>query len=396
MKILMISQMYPSFYDLNFGYVMHQQVKMLQNKKYEVLVISPIPWIPLNLKYMPKKWKLYYQIPKNNVVERVNVYHPRYLSFPKSLFMNSGGIRMYRGIKKTIKKLWKSFQFDLIHTHMAFPDGYAGMLISKDYNKPLVVTFQATDLDITAKKHNCAPSLDKVFKYANSIISPSPRLNKQLLKEFNVKSNTIVYGIDPDSIFRNYSKIKIQYNKKYLILSVSRLVKSKGIEFNIYAIKELIKIYKQIIYLIIGDGPQRQYLNKIVVDLGLTKNVIFIGQLSREKVMEYMSICNLFSLPSYQETLGLVYLEAMAHGKPVIGVKGQGIDGIVKHKVNGMLIEPKNLSDLVKSIEYILNHTQEAIKMGEEAKKTVIKDYTWEQNIKKTIKVYQEVLRHRI
>ncbi len=141
-----------------------------------------------------------------------------------------------------------------------------------------------------------------------------------------------------------------------------------------------------------GDGPQRQYLKNLVLNLGLEKNVKFIGHLSNENVMEYMSICDLFTLPSYQETLGLVYLEAMAHGKPVIGVKGQGIDGIVEHKRNGMLVEPKDIDSLVEGMEYLINHPQEARNMGERAKKLVLENYTWEKNAEKTIKIYKEAL----
>jgi len=393
MKVLEISHMYPLFYDLNNGIAIHKQIKILKDKRCEISVISPIPWSPFPIKYMSNKWNLYSKIPKYKVMEDVEVYHPRYLTFPKSYLLASSGIRMYQGIKKLVEKLCHKFPFDIIHTHMALPDGYAGMLLSKDYNKPLIITFQATDLDITAKHdNNCLQSLKKVFMTADKIISPSPRLNKQLFDKFKIKSNTIGYGIDPKNIFIGDSNIKFKYKDNFILLSVSRLIKTKGIVLNIYALKELVKRYKRIVYLIVGDGPQRQYLKDLVLNLGLEKNVEFIGQLPNRNVMEYMSICDLFTLPSWQETLGLVYLEVMAHGKPVIGVRGQGIDGIVEHKRNGMLVEPKDIDSLVEGIEYLTNHPQEARKMGERAKELVLENYTWEQNAEKTLKVYQEVL----
>lgn len=393
MKVLEISHMYPLFYDLNNGIAIHKQIKKIKDKGCEILVISPIPWTPFPVKYISNKWKLYSEVPTHKIIEDIEIFYPRYLVFPKAYFLASSGIRMYHGIKKIIEKLWHIFPFDIIHAHMALPDGYAGMLLSKDYNKPLIITFQATDLDITAKhNNNCLQSLKKVFMTADKIISPSPRLNKQLFDQFKIKSNTIVYGIDPKNIFIGDSNIKFKYKDNFILLSVSRLIKTKGIVLNIYALKELVKCYKRIIYLIVGDGPQGQYLKDLVLNLGLEKNVKFIGQLPNKNVMEYMSICDLFILPSWQETLGLVYLEAMAHGKPVVGVKGQGIDGIVEHKRNGMLVEPQDINSLVEVIAYLIDHSQEAKKMGERAKKLVFENYTWEENTEKTIKIYKEAL----
>jgi len=394
MKVLEISHMYPLFYDLNNGIAIHKQIKKIKNKRYEILVISPIPWTPFPAKYMTNKWKLYSKIPKYKVIEDVEVYHPRYLTFPKSYFLSSSGIRMYYGIKKLVEKLWHIFPFDIIHSHMALPDGYVGMLLSKDYNKPLIITFQATDLDITAKhNNNCLQSLKKVFMTADKIISPSPRLNKQLFDQFKIKSNTIGYGIDPKNIFMGDNNIKFKYKDNFILLSVSRLIKTKGIDLNLYALKKLITRYNNLFYLVIGDGPARQELECLVNDLGLKGHIKFIGQQPHNRVMEYMSICEIFTMPSWQETFGLVYIEAMAHGKPVIGVKGQGIDGIVEHKKNGMLVEPKDVDSLVKGMEYLINHPQEAKKMGERAKELVFENYTWEQNAEKTLKIYQEALR---
>ena len=230
MKILEISNMYPVFYDLNNGIAIHKQIKTLKSKACEVLVISTIPWTPFPIKYMSNKWKLYSMVSNRKIIEDIKVFNPRYLVFPKAYFLASSGIRMYYGLKKLIKKLWYVFPFDLIHAHMAFPDGYAAMLLSRDYKKPLVVTLQSTDLDSTAKRNNsCLQSLQKVFTTADKIISPSPRLNKQLFNLFKIKSNTIGYGIDPENIFIGNSNIKFKYKDNYILLSVSRLIKTKGI-----------------------------------------------------------------------------------------------------------------------------------------------------------------------
>jgi len=393
MKVLEISHLYPVPYDPLFGIAMHKQIKTLKNKRCEVLVISPIPWTPFPIKYMSNKWRLYSKISTYKIIEDIEIFYPRYLVFPKAYFLASSGTRMYYGIKKLVKKLWPIFPFDIIHAHMALPDGYAAMLLSRDYNKPLVVTFQATDLDITANRNDkCLQSLQKVFFAADKVISPSPRLSRQFSERFKMPLDTVGYGINPEDVFYGNSNLSAKYKNYHLLLSVSRLISTKGIDLNLHALKKIIAKYDNLLYLIIGDGPARQELECLVNDLGLKGHVKFIGQQPYNRVMEYMSICEIFTMPSWQETFGLVYVEAMAHGKPTIGCKRQGVDGIVTDGKTGLLVKPKNVDSLVETLDFLLSHPSEAQDIGKRARDLVLKNYTWEKNAEKTIEIYNQAL----
>lgn len=393
MKVLEISHLYPVPYDTLLGIAMHKQIKTLKNKGCEVLVITPIPWTPLPVKYISNKWKLYSEVSTHNIIEDIEIFYPRYLVFPKAYFLASSGIRLYYGIKKLVEKLWRIFPFDIIHAHMALPDGYAAMLLSRDYSKPLVVTFQATDLDITANRNDkCLQSLQEVFFAADRVISPSPRLSRQFSERFKIAPETVGYGINPEDVFYGDSNLSAKYKNYRLLLSVSRLIPTKGIDLNLHALKKITAKYDNLLYLIIGDGPAHQGLECLVNNLGLKGHVKFIGQQSHKRVMEYMSICEIFTMPSWQETFGLVYVEAMAHGKPIIGCQGQGLDGIVTHGKTGLLAKPKDVDSLVKAMDYLLNNPNEARAMGKRAHKLVLENYTWEKNAEKTIETYNQAL----
>lgn len=108
--------------------------------------------------------------------------------------------------------------------------------------------------------------------------------------------------------------------------------------------------------------------------------------------MRLMRSCDIFILPSWNEAFGVVYLEAMANGKPVIACQGEGIDGIIKDKETGILVKPKDVDSLVKAMDYLLGNPDEARAIGTRARKLVLENYSWEKNAEKTIKVYQEVL----
>lgn len=395
MRVLHITHLYPRPYDRLLGIAMHKQILALEAQGCTQKVLSPTPWVSFPIKHLSRKWKAYSEVPIHDIIEGVEVYFPRYLLFPKALLFASSGIRMYWGIRGLVREIKREFSFDLVHAHMALPDGYAGMLISMEHRKPLVVTFQATDLDITANRNRVSLLLlQKVFSYAKRVIS-SPRLAKTLSSRFGIEPVVIGYGIDAGEVFTRPTDLVSPYEGRRILLSVSRLIPTKGIDLNIRAVKELAGKYENLLYLVVGDGPEKAALEQLTRDLNLTDHVTFVGQVSHERAMRCMAVCEVFGLPSWQETFGLVYIEAMAHAKPVIAVQGQGVDGIVEHGKTGMLVRPRDVNSLVEALDFLLSHPEEARAMGERARRLVLENYTWEKNAKKTIEVYREVLNER-
>ena len=403
MKILHISHLYPVFYDKFYGKAIHSQIKEIAKRGVDAKVISPIPWTPFPIQYLSSKWKKYSEIPRKTFWEGIEVYHPRYLDFPKALFFSSSGKRMYRGIQKLVDEIYKgdlvsrfarnkSFKFDLIHAHMALPDGYAAVLLKEKYKKPLILSLRSSDLNISIfRNKKIFNIIQRVANQANTVLVPSPYLQKRARKYLNIDPIVVPNGIDLNDIFQGKSRILEKYRGKRIILSASRLIKIKGIDFNLRAIARLKEKYPNLLYLIIGDGPEKRSLENLVKDLKIEKEVEFLGPQSHKKTMEYMSICDIFSTPSWQETFGLVYLEAMANGKPVIGCQDQGVDGIVKEKETGLLVKQKDVDSLVIAIDFLLSNPEKAKEIGERAKKLVLENYTWEKAIKKLVGIYKNL-----
>jgi len=396
MKILIISHMYPSTFNEVNGIFVHQQVAELRRQGCEVKVISPVPRTPFPINYISKKWKKYSEIPQKMVWEGIEVYYPRFLSFPKALFFAPSGSRMYKGTKDTVAGIYKDFKFDIIHSHVALPDGYCGMLVAKEYKKPLIITIHGQDFQHTIfRNKKCKDSIEKTINSSKKTVVVSSKLKKtgeNLLKINKEKIAVVPNGINPEDIFIGKSILLKKYKERKIILSVSHLKKSKGIELNLKAINELKSKYKNLFYIIIGSGEKRKELEIFSKELDIQENVEFIGETPHKKVMEHMSICDIFSLPSYREGFGLVYLEAMANGKPAIACQGEGIDGIIKDRETGILVKPKDVDSLVKAMDYLLGNPDEARAIGKRARKLVLKNYSWEKSAEKIMKVYQEVL----
>jgi glycosyltransferase involved in cell wall biosynthesis len=302
---------------------------------------------------------------------------------------------MHNGIRRTVEQLYPNSMADVFHAHMALPDGQASVLLGRKYRKPVVVTFQATDLDITARRNGrCLKALRRVFEDADAVISPSVRLTRDFVRHFEREPVTIGYGIDPRELHLGMSTLRARCGDRRVLLSVSRLMNSKGVDLNLLALRRLMSKggYDDLLYLVVGDGPERGRLAQLTTALGLEKHVTFVGAVPHHVAMEYMSVCDVFALPSWQETFGLVYIEAMAHGKPVIGCRGQGVDGIVTEGATGRLAEPRDVDSLVDALRYVLDHPHEARAMGEAARELVLAKYTWEESARQLMAVYRGVM----
>lgn len=396
MKILVISHMYPSTFNEIGGIFVHEQVKALVSKGVEVQLVSPVPWTPFPINYLSSKWKKYNNIPERTVYEGISIWYPRYLIFPRAWFFASSGQRMYGGIKDVVLKIYKEFQFDLIHAHVALPDGFAAMKIKHIYQKPLIVTIHGQDLYVTFYRNkSCKIALFNVFKKSDRIILVSKKLKE--ISDNNVgfanKSTVISNGVAVNNILKEKNIILGKSTLDYrIILSVSYLITRKAIDFNLKAIAQLINKYPNLKYLIIGDGPEMRHLKELSNNLKINEHVEFLGQLSHKNVLAYMAKADIFSLPSWDEAFGVVYIEAMAHGKPVIGCQGEGIEDFVMQGKTGLLVKPKDVDSLTEALDFLLSNQEEAKAMGARAQKVILEKYTWEKNAKKTIKVYNQAL----
>ena len=389
MKILIISHMYPSKTNDNYGIFVHEQVKELIKQGNEVKVISPVPFIPKVFGYLCSRWKMYTEIPKRDKINGVDVYYPRYLDFPKNLFLSFSGWFMSLGIRRTFKRLNKKYNFDLIHSHVLIPDSYAAMLVNKKYNLPHIVTVHGQDFEYTISFSKlCRIRMFEVMKKVDAIITVSSKL-KNIIKDNKICDKIYIVN---NGVSLNQFKYKEKDFESNSIISVSNLIETKGIDLNIKVVSKLKKKYNDIRYFIVGDGPERKKLMALVEKLELKDNVCFLGKLSHKDVSNILEKPYIFSLPSWDEGFGVSYIEAMASGNPVIGVLGEGINDVIVNGKNGFLVRPKNENDLFNAIDKLLSCKKLAKSVGIEGRKTVLREYTWRKKVEEIYDIYEEIV----
>jgi len=407
MKILVISHMYPSAQNPVYGIFVHKQVKALMEQGNEIKVISPVPYAPWPLNVLKKKWRAYTAVPLRDRIEGVEAFYPRYPEFPRSFLLEHSGYFMFLGMKTLVKHIRREYKFDLIHAHVALPDGSAALFFKEKYKVPTVVTVHGQDFQSTInKRKSCRQKVFQVMQNTDRIITVSSKL-RNLVKDqaFAGKIAIINNGIDledcqvaggSEAEAKAKAKAEAKANNapagKIKIVSVSNLKKTKGINLNLRALVRLLKDYPLITYIIVGEGEERRNLESLADQLKLRDHVVFRGKLSHPEAMREIASADIFCLPSWEEGFGAVYIEAMAQGVPTIGVKGEGIEDVIIHGRNGLLVRPQNVDDIAEALALLLSNPSLAATLAEEGRNTVIEGFTWEHNASRTTDVYKELL----
>ena len=170
------------------------------------------------------------------------------------------------------------------------------------------------------------------------------------------------------------------------IVSVSRLIAVKGVDHNLRALAELAIRRPDLSwrYQVVGDGVERPGLEQLTRDLGLQDRVRFMGMLNHEQAMQAIADADIFSLPSWAEAFGLVYLEAMARMRPVIGCVGQGAAEVFRDGEEGLLVPPHDINALAVALEKLIASPATCQLLGRTGRKQA-EAFTWDANVRRLL-----------
>ena len=261
---------------------------------------------------------------------------------------------------KGIEKLWdrhlKNQSIDIIHAHCCVWAGYAAMKLSEKVKIPYVITEHATLFQLHKDEISSANNevIKAVFQKANKVICVSRAFGK-LLEEYTDNIEVIGNVIDCER-FRIIEQEKKRSEIGLLTVCYmeeeAQLYK-KGMDILIRAWEKITSKYPHARLIIGGGGKALEKVVEWTREYQVADSVEFLGALDREQVVEQMQQCDCFVLPSRYETFGVVYIEAMACGKPVIAVANGGPDDFV-HDFNGLLIQPEQEEELVQALEKMI------------------------------------------
>ena len=175
------------------------------------------------------------------------------------------------------------------------------------------------------------------------------------------------------------------------ILTIGRLIPRKGFQFLIQAIPQMVSRARNPFQIdIVGDGPYRAQLQKMVKDLKIEKYVHFSGSVDYADLPDKYRQADIFALCSSAEGMPLVVLEAMGAGLPIVASKVQGIEDLVAVGQNGALVEPGNIEQITDQLTNLINHPDQRRRMGETSVSRVQR-YDWKNIAEAYLQIYQRI-----
>ncbi len=285
---------------------------------------------------------------------------------------------------------------DIIHFHHPNPTAECSYLLSR-LKKKLIVTYHSDIIRQDKLGKLYSPFRKRFLSSCHRIIATSPNYiqTSKILNGFKDKCIVIPLGVNIQRFNTNgnqqkVKRIKDSYRKQPIILFVGRFRYYKGLHILISAMKNIpAKL------LLIGAGPEQARLSALVRENNLEEKVLFLGELSDNELNDYYKACDVFVLPSHlrSEAFGLVQLEAMCCGKPVVSTElGTGTSYVNINNKTGIIVPPNDAFALSNAINSLLVDPRKRDDFGACGIKRVRRFFTDEQMIRQTLNVYRDLV----
>jgi rhamnosyl/mannosyltransferase len=293
--------------------------------------------------------------------------------------------------------------YTILHSHFPHPMGELSYLASK---KPashrLVVTYHSDIVRQERLLKLYAPFMKRVLERADAIVCTSPNYleSSAVLAEYHGKCRVIPYGIDlsqfvpTPELEARANAIRERYSGR-LLLGVGRLIYYKGFDIAIRAMRRI-----DARLLLVGDGPQRASLEELARETGVADRVHFVGNVHNHDITPYYFASDLFLLPSTfrSEAFGIVQLEAMACGRPVVNtlLRDSGVPFVSRHEETGLTVEPRDPEALAAAVNALLADPERRRRFGEEGRRRVAREFDKAVMAERILSLYREILKPEV
>lgn len=284
---------------------------------------------------------------------------------------------------------------DLVHLHAPNP-GAAFAFLKSGHHGKIIVTHHADTLNRKFLRRLSDPYVHEVMDRASAIIATSSRYlnSSEELELFHKKCRVIPLGIElplePPNSDTPYENLQNSANGPS-VLTIGRLVSYKGFDVLIRAMKR-VKGTMQLI----GSGPEEIHLKQLAHSEGVTEKIKFLGNVV--DLQPYFQTASVFVLPSVTraEAFGIVQVEAMAAGLPVINTNiNSGVPEVSVHRETGLTVQPGNVEELADAIQFLLDNEELRKNLGDAAKNKVYREYSADLMAKKTLDLYRQILNEK-
>ena len=296
---------------------------------------------------------------------------------------------------------------DIAHPGDLYPQGVIARLMKGLFGIPYIAYCHGEDITMSDKYRYQPIVRDWIYQGADAVVAACEFARENLLR-IGVDERRIV-KITPGVDFARFAPkppcedLIAQYGLqgKKVLLTVARLFPRKGHEAAIRAVKKLVEQHPELTYLIVGLGPEREKLQRLVAELELNEVVKFTGYVPEENLADLYNVCDIFVMVNQEEEdgdiegFGMVFLEANSAGKPVVAGRSGGTADSVIDGVTGYRVDPKDIDELSATLQSLLANPELCRRMGEAGLKRARKEFNWEDRAEKLRQVSLEIVEKR-
>jgi len=292
----------------------------------------------------------------------------------------------------------KLYDIELLHVHYAIPHAYAGymakkMLEEEGINIPMVTTLHGTDITLVGNHPFYKPAVTFSINHSDVVTSVSQSLKDDTLKLFNItrEIHVVPNFIDVDNYMKNFTDCQRELMAEDDELIISHISNFRPVK----RVKDVLRIFEIICrerkakMIMVGEGPDKEMAENLVIEMGIQDKVLFVGQ--SNEVDKILCFSDLFLLPSEKESFGLAALEAMVNSVPVISTNTGGLPEVNIHGISGYLSEVGNVEEMGRNALEILKDAETLNKFKKGAREQA-KVY----DIKKVVPVYESLYKEAI
>lgn len=296
--------------------------------------------------------------------------------------------------------LFRKNRYQIINTHFALPSGPLGYILGKIFKVPNVLSIHGGDIYDPSKR--LSPHRIFIFRktvrfilnHADGIVAQSSNTKENAERYYQPsKEISIVPLAFHPLILPQFSRSNLPVDKNdFVLITIGRIVKRKNIDIILKALKLIDDA--NIKFFIMGNGPERQNLERLAEDLDIKERVIFLGYISDDNKYDYLVASDLFILTSLHEGFGIVFLEAMFCGLPIVCTNHGGHVDFLENEKNALLIDVGDENACAKSILKFLTDKKLYSRCSKNNKKK-IKDFSAEKIAKQHLNILSEFVERK-
>jgi teichuronic acid biosynthesis glycosyltransferase TuaC len=383
-KVLVVAEFYPRRADPALGIWAHRQALAARDHGADVrVVVLHRPIAPAARFKDPDAWRALLAQPRRVSLDGLDVRYLRFVSPPRGRSYASWGAFAAPGLALELRRIRRTFPYDLIHAHYALPAADA-VLRARD-RAPLVISEHGGDVFHTARLPAGRERVRRAFSTAQLVLANSMGIERAC-RDLGARRTRVVHlGTDLTPMERRPPVHPT-------LVTVGQLIARKRQADVLRAMWVLRDRHPDLRYRLVGDGPERDHLAALARQLGLEDRVEFTGALRHEDALKRGRDATVFVMPSTDEAFGVAYVEAMAAGLPAIGSRGEPGPEDIASLGHGMrLVPPGDPEALAAEIDHLLDHDWGA-RIGAAAQATVAAHFTWDACGAATVAAYEEAL----